>query len=116
MARVSINGNVHSVGIYGGEKTFLKVWENYTDAKGIVKTRLWAVWFEKDLMGEVQQGDFVEITGHLSCRAEKKYNDETVTVVGYNINMPKLEAVKLSAENKAAAEARITGDDTLAPF
>jgi len=111
MAKLSIAGNVKMMGLTGGGKTYLKVWDKFDDYKGQERSRVITVWFERDLMGEVQEGDFVEITGELGGKSEEeeaKVTGQTEKAIAYSINKPVLVSSRIDSESKAHATARLT--------
>ena len=111
MAKLSIAGNVKMMGLTGSGKTYLKVWDKFDDFKGQERSRVITVWFERDLMGEVREGDFVEITGELGGKIEEyesKVTGNTEKAIAYSINKPTLVNVKHDAETKAQETARVT--------
>ena len=110
MAKLSISGNVKMMGLTTSGKTYLKVWDKYDDYKGQERSRIITVWFERDLMGEVREGDFVEITGELGGKIEEyesRTTGQTDKAIAYSINKPTLIQVKLQAETKTEETTRL---------
>jgi DNA replicative helicase MCM subunit Mcm2 (Cdc46/Mcm family) len=110
MAKLSIAGNVKMMGLTTSGKTYLKVWDKFDDYKGQERSRIITVWFERDLLGEVREGDFVEITGELGGKIEEyesRVTGQTEKAIAYSINKPTLVQVKLQAESKTAETARL---------
>jgi len=111
MAKVTLAGNVKTMGTTSTGKTYLKVWDKFDDFKGLERSRIITVWFERDLMGEVREGDFVEVTGELGGKIEEyesKQTGQMEKAIAFAINKPTLVNVKHDAESKAAETARVT--------
>lgn len=111
MAKLAIAGNVKMMGLTTSGKTYLKVWDKYDDYKGQERSRIITVWFERDLMGEVREGDFVEITGELGGKIEEyesRVTGQTEKAIAYSINKPTLVQVRADSETKSQETARLT--------
>ena len=111
MAKVTLAGNVKFAGNTSTGKTFLKVWDKFDDFKGQERSRIITVWFDRDLMGEVREGDFVEVTGELGGKIEEyesKVTGQMEKAIAYAINKPTLVNVKHDAESKTQETARLT--------
>ena len=111
MAKVTLAGNVKTMGTTSTGKTYLKVWDKFDDFNGQERSRIITVWFERDLMGEVREGDWVEVTGELGGKIEEyesKRTGQMEKAIAYSINKPTLVQVKLQAETKSQETARLT--------
>ena len=111
MAKLSIAANVMSVGTYLGSKTYVKVWDKYDNKSGQEATRVITLWFDRDLMGEVQEGDFIEAYGQPGGKMEEyqsRTTGETLQAIAFHINNPTLVSVKANSETKSQETARVT--------
>jgi len=110
MAKVTLAGNVKTMGLTSSRKTYLKVWDKFDDFNGQERSRIITVWFERDLIGEVMEGDWVEVTGELGGKIEEyesKRTGQMEKAIAYSINKPTLVQTKRGAETKAAETDRL---------
>lgn len=98
MASLSIAGDVGSIGWEGRRIT---VWEKY-NSKGNDYTRLWTCWFSESQAFNLQEQDWVEISGELSTKIGQYTNKagEEKTVVEHHLNEAVLKQVRTKDEQK----------------
>ena len=108
MPVIKVAGEVHLLGWEGKRVSF---WEN-VHANGKDYSRLWTAWFAS--AQEVQEQDFVEISGELSTKIGEYTNKqgEKKTVVEHHLQ----NAVIAQHRTKAEAEATAAAFSEEAPF
>ena len=110
MAKLSIGGDVGSIGWEGKRIT---VWEKY-NSRGNDYTRLWTCWFSESQAMQLQEQDFVEISGELSTKIGNYTDKQGIekTVVEHHLNDAQLVNV-VSKDQQGANASRF---DTTPPF
>lgn len=109
MALITIGGEVSSIGWEGKR---VSVWENI-HANGKDYSRLWTAWFSESQAFNLQEEDFVEITGELSTKIGEYTNKqgEKKTVVEHHLQ----NAVLKNTVNKSQQETNLAAFDEM-PF
>jgi len=109
MALITIGGEVSSIGWEGRR---VSVWENiHTNGKDY--SRLWTAWFAESQAFNLQEEDFVEITGELSTKIGEYTNKagEKKIVVEHHLQ----NAVLKNTVNKTQQETNLAAFDEM-PF
>lgn len=109
MALITIGGEVSSIGWEGRR---VSVWENiHTNGKDY--SRLWTAWFSESQAFNLQEEDFVEITGELSTKIGEYTNKagEKKIVVEHHLQ----NAVLKNTVNKTQQETNLAAFDEM-PF
>jgi hypothetical protein len=109
MALITIGGEVSSIGWEGKR---VSVWENI-HANGKDYSRLWTAWFSESQSFNLQEEDFVEITGELSTKIGEYTNKqgEKKVVVEHHLQ----NAVLKNTVNKTQQETNLAAFDEM-PF
>jgi hypothetical protein len=109
MALITIGGEVSSIGWEGKR---VSVWENI-HANGKDYSRLWTAWFSESQAFNLQEEDFVEITGELSTKIGEYTNKqgEKKIVVEHHLQ----NAVLKNSVNKSQQETNLAAFDEM-PF
>jgi hypothetical protein len=109
MALITIGGEVSSIGWEGKR---VSVWENI-HANGKDYSRLWTAWFSESQAFNLQEEDFVEITGELSTKIGEYTNKqgEKKVVVEHHLQ----NAVLKNTVNKTQQETNLAAFDEM-PF
>ncbi len=105
MAQITIGGEVNSIGWEGRR---ISVWENI-HANGKDYSRLWTAWFSESQAMNLQEQDFVEITGELSTKIGEytnKQGEQKIVVEHHlqNAQLKKVVSKAQQASNEAAFE------------
>jgi hypothetical protein len=109
MALITIGGEVSSIGWEGKR---VSLWENI-HANGKDYSRLWTAWFSESQAFNLQEEDFVEITGELSTKIGEYVNKqgEKKIVVEHHLQ----NAVLKNTVNKTQQETNLAAFDEM-PF
>jgi hypothetical protein len=109
MALITIGGEVSSIGWEGKR---VSLWENI-HANGKDYSRLWTAWFSESQAFNLQEEDFVEITGELSTKIGEYTNKqgEKKVVVEHHLQ----NAVLKNTVNKTQQETNLAAFDEM-PF
>ena len=112
MPQITISGDVN---LLGWEGKRISVWEKY-DANGKEFSRLWTCWFQVSQADQIQEQDWVTISGELSTKIGQYTNKagEEKTVVEHHIQNAHLGGTVTKQQQNANAAA-IGGFDN-APF
>ena len=115
MPQITITGDVNLIGWEGRR---ISVWENY-DVPGYSKpfSRLWTCWFDFSQADNLQEQDWIEITGDFSSKIGQytpKDSDVEKTVVEHHIQNARLLQVKTKSQQ--ASNAATVGGFENAPF
>lgn len=119
MSKIILAGNIKDTKQTKAGKTFLTVWDNYTKiVQGIpeLKSRTIIVWFDEDLKGKYQPGDWLELEGEPSAATFEVTGDDGLpkTVAMLHINRPVVIQHKLEQLHKN--EQIAFDNNTAAPF
>jgi len=115
MPQITISGDVNLIGWEGKR---ISVWEKY-QALGKTYSRLWTVWFETSQSMNLQEQDWVTITGELSTKVgayTPKDSTEEKVVVEHHINESVLVGVVSKEQQSANINAEAPGSFENAPF
>jgi hypothetical protein len=112
MPQITISGDVN---LLGWEGKRISVWEKY-DANGKEFSRLWTCWFQVSQADQIQEQDWVTISGELSTKIGQYTNKagEEKTVVEHHIQNAHLGGT-VTKQQQIANAASIGGFEN-APF
>ena len=102
MALLSIGGDVGAIKWEGKRLT---VWENI-HANGKDYSRLWTCWFADSVADQVQEEDWVEVTGELSTKIGEYTNKagEQKVVVEHHLQNAQIKSVRTKSQQQASAD------------
>lgn len=102
MAVLSIGGDVGAIKWEGKRLT---VWENI-HANGKDYSRLWTCWFQDSVADQVQEEDWVEVSGELSTKIGEYTNKqgEQKIVVEHHLQNAQIKSVRTKAQQQASAD------------
>lgn len=103
MANITIGGDVGAIKWEGRRLT---VWENL-HVNGKDYSRLWTCWFDSSIADQVQEEDWVEVTGELSTKIGEYTNKqgEQKVVVEHHLQGARIVNIRSKAAQTASADA-----------
>jgi len=115
MPQITISGDVNSI---GWEGKLISVWEKY-ESNGKTYSRLWTCWFPFSIADQVQEQDWVTVTGEFSSKiGTYTPKDSTVekTVVEHHVQSATLSQVVTKETQGAYLAAEPNGSFENSPF
>ena len=115
MPQITISGDVNLIGWEGKR---ISIWEKY-NANGKEFSRLWTCWFSSSVADQIQEQDWVTISGELSTKIgtyTPKGSDEEKTVVEHHIQEAHLGGVVTKQQQNATLAQEAPGSFENAPF
>lgn len=102
MALITIGGEVNSIGWEGRR---ISIWEN-VHANGKDYSRLWTAWFPASVADQVQELDWVEVSGELSTKIGEYKNKqgEQKVVVEHHLQNAQIKLVRTKQQQQASAD------------